>query len=63
VVKFFQDQLLKFVSRFALARVDAGLSEQFLSINFGLRQQQPKADVLRCQKLRGRCCGVRMALI
>jgi hypothetical protein len=30
------------------------LSEQAPGIDFGLRQQQPKADVLRRQKLLGR---------
>jgi hypothetical protein len=63
VVKLFQDQLLKLVSRLALLGVDTDLTEQFPSINFGLRQQQPKADVLRRQKLRRWRCGFRMSLL
>ena len=50
VVQLFKDQLLQLVGRLALAGVDAGLIEQLLGVDFSLRQQQPKADVLRRQK-------------
>ena len=53
-MQFFEDQLLEFVCRLALPGVDASLGEQALGIDFRLRQQQPKADVLRRQKLLGR---------
>jgi len=37
------------------------LGEQALGIDFGLRQQQPKADVFRRQKLLGgRCADAQM---
>ena len=57
MMKLFKDQFLKLVGRFALLRVNTGLFEQSLSIDFGLRQQQPKADVFRRQKLLGRRCA------
>ena len=64
VVQFFQDQLLQLVGRRALAGVDAGLIEQFLGVDFRLRQQQPKADILRREKvLRRRCAIAEMALV
>ncbi len=53
VVKLFEDQFLQLVRRLALQSVDADLSDQFLRVNFGLRQQQPKADIFCRQKLRG----------
>ena len=64
VVQFFQDQFLQLVGRRALAGVDAGLIEQFLGIDFRLRQQQPKADILRREKvLRRRCAITEMPLV
>ncbi len=54
VVQFLEDQLLKLVRRLALSGVNAGLSQQVLGVDFGLRQQQPKADVFRRQELPGR---------
>ncbi len=63
MVKLFQDQLLKLFGRLALLGVDTGLGEQFPGIDCGLRQQQPKADVLRLQKLRRMCPAVRILLI
>ena len=63
VVKFLQDQLLEFVGRLALLGVNTGLSKKFPRINFGLRQQQPKADVLRLQKFIGRSVETGMALV
>ena len=63
MVQFLEDQLLKLVCRLALPGVNARLSEQAPGIDFGLRQQQPKADVLRLQKLLGRCPAVRWVQI
>ena len=63
VVQFLEDQLLKFVGRLALLGVNTGLGEQFLRIDFGLRQQQPKADVFGFQNLRGRRVEARMARV
>jgi len=63
VVKFFEDQLLKLVGRLALLGVNTGLSEQFPRIDFGLRQQQAKTNVLCFQELRGRRCVLQMMLI
>jgi transposase len=51
MVKLLQDQLLQLVGCLALAGIDAGLSEQTPGIDFGLRQQQSKADILRLQKV------------
>ena len=64
VVQLFQDQLLQLVRRLALAGVDAGLIEELLGVDFRLGQEQPKADILRRQKLlRGRSFGTQMALV
>jgi hypothetical protein len=46
MMKLFQDQFLQLVGCLTLAGVNAGLSQQTLGIDFGLRQQQPKADIL-----------------
>src|SRR6202171_4162525 len=54
MVKFFQDEPLQLVRRFAFLGVDAGLGQQGLGAELGLRQQQPKTDVLCHQKLLGR---------
>src|SRR5258705_6835362 len=62
-MQFFEDQLLEFVCRLALPGVNASLSEQAPGIDFGLRQQQPKADVFRLQKVLNRCRVVRWTLI
>ena len=63
VVKFFEDQLLKLVGRLAFPRVNTSLSEQLPRIDFGLREQQSKTDVLRLQKLRWMRRVLQMKLI
>ena len=50
VMKLFQDQLLQLVGCFALPGVDAGLSEQRLSVDFRLCQQKSQADIFCSQQ-------------
>ena len=64
MVQFFQYQLLQLVGRLALPGVDAGLFEEPPGVDFRLGQKQPKADVLRRQKLRRRrSANAQMALV
>jgi hypothetical protein len=50
MMKLFQDQFLQLVGCLTLTGVYAGLSQQTLGIDFGLRHQQPKAGILCFQK-------------
>ena len=62
VMQFFQNQLLQLVGRLALLGVDAGLGEQTQGIDFSLRQQQPKADILCLEKVVRRHLAFRRAV-